>query len=187
MNSRNPKRRPPRPISDSQRSMLADMHRDVDVRRVPPQIDEIFQRAMAGDPVTQRETQRIIEALKENARPNDELLLHDKQLFWLEKLGGEDAATAAEGLTRDQFPRLVVAALKDTYGTDSFEEVLELPLPTVKKWAAHLVGGAGLVFGTSQRERQLTLIQAAVQPRDLQAPMKRLYNDLVQAAERAAS
>ncbi|MCW3039288.1 MAG: hypothetical protein JWM31_1193 [Solirubrobacterales bacterium] len=185
MNSRNPRRRPPREISDSQRSMLTQMHRDVEPRLVPAEIMGFYERAVAGEPVTQREVQRIIDAFREHQKPADELPLYDKQLWWVEKLSGEAAAEAAEQLTRDQFPRLVLEGLEQTYGTRDFEEIMELPVATVKKWAAHLVGGTSLLFGSAQRERQLTLIQAAVQARDLQAPMKRLYQDVTNAAKRA--
>jgi hypothetical protein len=184
-NGRNPRRRPAREISDSQRAMLTQMHGDVDLRRVPQEIVGFYERATAGEPVSQREVQRVIEAFREYAKPSDQLALTDKQLWWVEKRSGEPAAEAAEQLTRDQFPRLVLEALKDTYGTDEFAEILELPVATVKQWAGHLVSGASLVFGSAQRERQLTLIQAAVTPRDLQAPMKRLYQDLVDAAQRS--
>jgi hypothetical protein len=183
-NARNPRRRPPREISDSQRTMLTQMHADVDLARVPPEIVGFYERATSGEPVSQREVQRIIDAFREHARPNDQLPMTDKQLWWVEKQSGEAAALAAEQLTRAHFPGLVLAALKDKYGTDEFAEILELPVATVKQWAAQLVSGASLVFGSSQRERQLTLIQAAVAPRDLQAPMKRLYQDLVNAAQR---
>jgi hypothetical protein len=186
MNSRNPRRRPPREISDGQRKLLTEMHGDVNPRQVPQEILGFYERAMAGEPVSQREMQRIVEAFREHAKPNDQLPLTDKQLWWVEKRSGESAAAAAEKLTRDHFPGLVLAALQDTYGTDDFDEILQLPVETVKQWATHLVGGASLVFGTAQRERQMTLIQAAVQPRDLQAPMKRLYQDLVRAAQRSA-
>jgi hypothetical protein len=128
--------------------------------------------------------QRIIDAFREHAKPNDQLPMTDKQLWWVEKQRGEASALAAEQLTRAQFPGLVLEALKDNYGTDDFAEILELPVATVKQWAAQLVSGASLVFGSAQRERQMTLIQAAVAPRDLQAPMKRLYQDLVNAAQR---
>jgi hypothetical protein len=184
VNSRNPRRRPAREITDSQRTMLTQMHGDVDVRRVPQEILGFYERAMAGEPVSQREVQRIVEGFREHAKPNDQLPLTDKQLWWVEKRSGEAAAQDAEQLTRDHFPGLVLQALKDTYGTDDFAEILELPVDTVKQWATHLVSGAGLVFGTSQRERQMTLIQAAVQARDIQAPMKRLYQDLVRASQR---
>lgn len=184
MNSRNPRRRPPRAISDSQRTMLTQMHADVDLRLVPQEILGFYDRAVAGEPVSQREIQRIIDAFREHAKPADQLPLTDKQLWWVEKRSGEAAAQAAEGLTRDHFPGLVLEALEDTYGTDDFDAIMELPVATVKQWATHLVGGASLVFGSSQRERQLTLIQAAVQPRDLQAPMKRLYQDVVRASRR---
>jgi len=183
MNSRNPRRRPPREISDSQRTMLGQMHGDVDLRRVPQEILGFYERAMGGEPVSQREVQRIVEAFREHAKPNDQLPLTDKQLWWVEKRCGEAAAEAAEGLTRDHFPGLVLQALKDTYGTDDLAAILELPIDTVKQWATHLVSGASLVFGAAQRERQMTLIQAAVEPHDLQAPMKRLYQDLVRAAQ----
>ncbi len=182
MNNRNPRRRPPKAISDSQHSMLTEMHRDVDERRLPPQIVELYERAVGGEPVTQRDVQRIMEGLKEYAKPNDQLPLRAKQLYWVERAQGEAAATAAEALTRDQFPRLVLEALAATYGTSDFDEILELDLATVKRWALQLVGGTSLIFGSSQRERHTTLIQAAVQPRDLQAPMKRLYADLRRAA-----
>jgi hypothetical protein len=185
MNSaRNPRRRPPRAISDSQRAMLTQMHGDVDLDRVPQEIVGFYERAMTGQPVSQREVQRIIEAFRENAKPNDQLPMTDKQLWWVEKQSGEASAVAAEQLTRAHFPGLVLQALKDNYGTDEFAEILQLPVATVKQWAAQLVSGASLVFGSAQRDRQLTLIQAAVQPRDLQAPMKRLYQDLVNAAQR---
>jgi hypothetical protein len=128
--------------------------------------------------------QRIIDAFREHAKPNDQLPLTDKQLWWVEKRSGEAAAEAAEKLTRDHFPGLVLQALQDTYGTGDFAEVMELPIETVKQWATHLVGGASLVFGAAQRERQLTLIKAAGEPHDLQAPMKRLYQDIVRAAQR---
>lgn len=182
MNQRNPSRRPPKQISDSQRSMLAGMHRDVDARRLPPHITELYEKAMSGEAVTQRDVQRVIEGLKEHAKPNDELPLLEKQLYWLEKLQGEEAAEEAEQLTRDQFPRLVVEALEATYGTRDFDELLRQDITVVRRWALHLVGATSLMFGSSQRERQTTLIQAAVQPRDLQAPMKRLYSDLCRAA-----
>jgi hypothetical protein len=184
MSPKAPNRRPARPISDGQRSMLTDMRRDVQLRQVPPQILEIYTRAEGGEPVTQREMQRIVEAFREHAKPNSELPLHDKQLWWVEKLSGEPAAEAAASLTRDQFPRLVLQGLKDTYGTDDLDEILQLPMPTVKKWSTHLVAGAALVFGSAQRERQTTLIQAAGEPHDLKAPMTRLYKDLVKAAQR---
>lgn len=182
----NPPRRPPREISDSQRKMLTQMHGDVDVRRVQPEILGFYERAVAGEPVTQREVQRIIDAFREHARPNDQLPLTEQQLWWVEKRSGEAAAEAAGALTRDQFPRLVLEALKETYGSDDLDEIMQLPLATVKQWATHLVTGTSLIFGTSQRERQTTLIQAAAEPRDIQAPMKRLYQDLVRAAERGA-
>jgi hypothetical protein len=185
MNSRNPRRRPPREISDSQRTMLTQMHGDIDPRRVPQEILGFYERAMAGEPVSQREVQRIVEAFREHARPNDQLALTDKQLWWVEKRSGESAAAAAEKLTRDHFPALVLQALDETYGTDDLAEALELPVATLKQWATDLVSGASLVFGTAQRDRQMTLIQAAVQARDLQAPMKRVYQDLVRAAERS--
>jgi hypothetical protein len=186
MNSRNPRRRPPREITDSQRAMLIQMHGDVDPRRVPQEILGFYQRAVTGEPVSQREVQRIVDAFREYAKPNDQLPLTDKQLWWVEKRSGESAAKAAENLTRDHFPGLVLQTLKDTYGTDDFAQILQLPVVALKQWATHLVSGACLVFGTAQRERQLTLIQAAVQARDLQAPMKRLYQDLVRAAQRSA-
>jgi len=182
MNSRNPRRRPPREISDSQRTMLTQMHGDVDVRRVPQEILGFYERALAGEPVSQREVQRIIEAFREHSKPNDQLPLTDKQLWWVEQRSGEAAAEAAENLTRDHFPGLVLQALEDTYGTSDFTAIMQLPVATVKQWAAHLVGGASLVFGSAQRERQMTLIQAADEAHDLQAPMKRLYQDLVNAA-----
>ncbi len=183
MNQRNP-RRPSRAISDSQRTMLVQMHGDVDLRRVPPEILGFYERAMAGDALTQREVQRIVEAFREHAKPSDQLPLTDKQLWWVEKRSGEAAAEAAEKLTRDHFPGLVLQALKDTYGSDDFAAIMELPLAEVKQWATHLVGGASLVFGSAQRDRQMTLIQAAGEARDLQAPMKRLYQDIVRAAQR---
>jgi len=184
-NARNPRRRPPRAISDNQRAMLTQMHGDVDLDRVPQEIVGFYERAMTGEPVSQREVQRIIDAFREHAKPNDQLPMTDKQLWWVEKQSGEATAVAAEQLTRADFPRLVLQALKDNYGTDEFAEILQLPVATVKQWAAQLVSGASLVFGSAQRERQLTLIQAAVEPRDLQAPMKRLYQDLVDAAQRS--
>jgi hypothetical protein len=187
MNSRNPRRRPPREISDSQRTMLLQMHGDVDARQVPQEILGFYDRAMAGEAVSQREVQRIIDAFREHAKPNDQLPLTDKQLWWVEKRSGEAAAEAAEKLTRDHFPGLVLQALQDTYGTGDFAEVMELPIETVKQWATHLVGGASLVFGSAQRERQLTLIKAAGEPHDLQAPMKRLYQDLVRASQRGGN
>lgn len=183
MNSRNPRRRPSRKISDSQHRMLTQMHDDVDLRHVPQEILGFYQRAMTGEPVSQREVQRIVDAFREHAKPNDQLPLTDKQLWWVEKRSGESAAKAAENLTRDHFPGLVLQALRDTYGTDDFAEIMQLPVVAVKRWATHLVSGASLVFGTAQRERQITLIQAAVEARDLQAPMKRLYQDLVRAAQ----
>jgi hypothetical protein len=182
MNQRNPSRRPPRAISDSQHSMLTGMHRDVDARRLPPHITELYEKAVSGEAVTQRDVQRVIEGLKEHAKPNDQLPLLDKQVYWLEKLRGEEAAAAAEQLTRDQFPRLVIEALEATYGTRDFDELLQQDITVVRKWALHLVGATSLMFGSSQRERHTTLIQAAVQPRDLQAPMRRLYADLRRAA-----
>jgi len=183
-NARNPRRRPPREISDSQRTMLTQMHGDVDLPRVPQEIIGFYERATNGEPVSQREVQRVIEAFREHAKPGDQLRLTDKQLWWVEKRSGEAAAEAAEQLTRDQFPGLALEALKETYGTDDFAEILQLPIETVKRWAIELVSATSLVFGSAQRERQLTLIQAAVAPRDLQAPMKRLYQDLVNAAQR---
>lgn len=166
--------------------MLTQMHGDVDLRRVPQEILGFYERAMSGEAVSQREVQRIVEAFREHAKPNDQLPLTDKQLWWVEKRSGEAAAEAAEQLTRDHFPGLVLQALEDTYGTDDFAEIMELPIDTVKQWATHLVGGASLVFGTAQRERQLTLVKAAVEAHDLQAPMKRLYQDVVDAARRRA-
>jgi hypothetical protein len=180
----NPQRRPPREISDSQRTMLIQMHSDVELRRVPAEILGFYERAVSGEPVTQREVQRIIDAFREHAKPGDQLPLTDKQLWWVERHSGEAAAEAAEALTRDQFPRLVLEALREIYGTDDVDEIFELPVATVKKWATHLVSGASLVFGSAQRERQTTLIQAAVQARDIQAPMKRLHQDLVRASQR---
>lgn len=186
MNRGRPTGRPARVISDSQRNMLTEMHRDVDARRVPPQILEFYERAQRGEPVTQREVQRIVDAFREHARPNDQLPLREKQLWWIEKLSGEAAAETASTLTRDQFPRLILQGLKDTYGTDDLDEIMQLPLATVKRWATHLVSGSALVFGSAQRERHTTLIQAAVEPRDLQAPITRLYKDIAAAAARAA-
>lgn len=165
--------------------MLTQMHADVDVPRVPQEILGFYDRAMAGEPVTQREVQRIIEAFREHAKPGDQLPLTDKQLWWVEKRSGEAAAEAAEQLTRDHFPRLVLEALQETYGTGDVAAIMELPIDTVKQWATHLVGGASLVFGSAQRDRQLTLVKAAVQARDLEAPMKRLHQDLVRAAARS--
>lgn len=162
--------------------MLTDMHSDVDPRRFPPHIAALYDKAIGGEPVTQRDVQRIMEGLKEHSKPNDQLPLRGKQLYWLEKHRGEEAAEAAEKLTRDQFPRLVLEALEATYGTSDFDEILEQDIATVKKWALQLVGATSLIFGSSQRDRQTTLIRAAVQPRDMQAPMKRLYADLNRAA-----
>lgn len=182
MNQRNPSRRPPKPISDSQHGMLTGMHRDVDVRRLPPHIAELYEKAVGGEAVTQRDVQRVVDGLKEHAKPNDQLPLLAKQLYWLEKLQGEEAAEAAEQLTRDQFPRLVLEALEATYGTQDFDEILQQDITVVRRWALHLVGATSLIFGASQRERHTTLIQAAEQPRDMQAPMRRLYADLRRAA-----
>lgn len=186
MNSRNPRMRPPKPISDSQRSMLVSMHADAEVSAVPAVIMGFYDRAVGGEPVTQREVQRIIDALRENARPDDQLPLTDKQLWWIEKRSGEAASEAAEQLTRNHFPRLVLEALAAEYGTAEVEEVLELPLEQVKAWSLHLVGGASLIFGGSQRERQTTLIKAAATAHDLAAPMKRLHKDVTNAARRGA-
>lgn len=186
MNSRNPRMRPPKPISDSQRSMLVSMHADAEVSAVPAVIMGFYDRAVGGEPVTQREVQRIIDALRENARPDDQLPLTDKQLWWIEKRSGEEASEAAEQLTRNHFPRLVLEALAAEYGTAEVEEVLELPLEQVKAWSLHLVGGASLIFGASQRERQTTLIKAAATAHDLAAPMKRLHKDVTNAARRGA-
>lgn len=186
MSAYNQRRRAPREISDSQHTMLTQMHGDVDLARVPAEILGFYERAVGGQPVTQREVQRIIDAFKEHARPNSELPLTAKQLWWVEKRSGEAAAEAAEQLTRDQFPRLVLEALAETYGTADLDEIFERPVDEVKAWATHLVGGAALIFGASQRERQLTLIKASVAARDMQAPMKRLHQDLARAARRAA-
>ena len=182
MNQRNPSRRPPKAISDSQHNMLTSMHRDVDARRLPPHITELYEKATGGEAVTQREVQRVIEGLGEHAKPNEQLPLLEKQLYWLEKLRGEEAAAAAEQLTRDQFPRLVLEALEATYGTRDFDEIFQQDITVVRRWALHLVGATSLLFGASQRERQTTHIQAADRPRDLQAPMRRLYADLCRAA-----
>ncbi len=167
--------------------MLVQMDGDVDRSRVPAEIRGFYERAVAGEPVTQREVQRVIDAFREHAKPNDQLPLTPKQLWWVEKRCGEAAAEAAEQLTRDRFPGLVLQALQDTYGTADFAEVMELPVDTVKQWATHLVGGASLVFGAAQRDRQLTLIKAAAEARDIQAPMKRLHQDIVNAAARSES
>lgn len=184
MNSRNPRRPAPKPISDSQHGMLKDVHGDADLRRLPPQIAELYDRAVGGEPVTQRDVQRVLEGLKACAKPNDQLPLRPKQLYWIEKLRGEEAAEAAEQLTRDQFPRLVLEALEATYGTGDIDEIMALELPTVQRWALHLIGATSLLFGSSDRARQTTFIQAAARPRDLQAPMARLYADLQRAAAR---
>lgn len=186
VNSRNPRMRPPKPISDSQRSMLLNMHGDAELSGVPPVIMGFYDRAVGGEPVTQREVQRIIDALREHAKPDDQLPLTDKQLWWIEKRSGEAASEAAEQLTRNHFPRLVLEALAAEYGTAEVEDVLELPLEQVKAWSLHLVGGASLIFGASQRERQTTLIKAAATAHDLAAPMKRLHKDVTNAARRGA-
>lgn len=186
MSAYNQRHRAPREISDSQRSMLTQMHGDADVSRVLPEIMGFYRAAVAGEPVTQRQVQRIVDAFKEHQRAASELPLTAKQLYWVEKRSGEAAAEAAEQLTRDQFPRLVLEALAQTYGTDDFDELLERPVDEFKAWANHLVGGTALIFGASQRERQLTLIKAAGTPDDIKAPMKRLHQDLVRAAKRAA-
>ncbi len=186
MNSRNPRMRPPKPISDSQRSMLVNMHGDAELSGVPALIMGFYDRAVGGEPVTQREVQRTIDTLREHAKPDDQLPLTDKQLWWIEKRGGEAASEAAEQLTRNHFPRLVLEALAAEYGTAEVEEVLELPLEQVKSWSLHLVGGASLIFGGSQRERQTTLIKAAATAHDLAAPMKRLHKDVTNAARLGA-
>jgi hypothetical protein len=186
VNSRNPRQRAPRAISDAQRSLLVSMHADADVSAVQPLILEFYERATSGGEVTQREVQRVIDAFKEHRRPDAELPLTDKQLWWIEKRSGEEASEAAEQLTRDHFPRLVLEALAAEYGTAEVEEVLELPLEKVKAWSLHLVGGASLIFGGAQRERQTTLIKAAATAHDLAAPMKRLHKDVTNAAARNA-
>ncbi|MTD43612.1 hypothetical protein GKE82_04660 [Conexibacter sp. W3-3-2] len=185
MNSRNPRMRP-RPVSDAQHGLLVSLHGDADVSGVQPLIMEFYERAVAGEPVTPREVQRIIDAFKEHRRPDTELPLTPKQLWWIEKRSGEEAAEAAEQLTRDHFPRLVLEALAAEYGTADVDEILELPLEQVKAWSLHLVGGASLLFGGSQRDRQTTLIKAAATAHDLAAPMKRLHKDVAGAAARNA-
>lgn len=177
----------PRAVSDAQRDLLLSLHGDADVAAVQPLIMEFYERATNGDAVTPREVQRIIDAFKEHRRPDTELPLTAKQLWWVEKRSGEEAAEAAEELTRDHFPRLVLEALAAEYGTADVDEILELPLDRVKAWSLHLIGGASLIFGGAQRDRQTTLVKAAGTAHDLAAPMKRLHQDVTRAAARGAS